>query len=360
MKLRTLIVPVAVALAAASPLAGCARRSAHAQTAAQPAVLRVALSAVDRTPMQAELTLPGLVSPRTTYELSFPLGGVVRAVYVVEGQRVRRGAALARLDATTARASSTQAREGLARAERDLRRAQALSAQGSLPAATFEDAETGAAVARAGLSAAGFAMRHTVLRAPSDGVVDLRFVDADEVVGPGTPVLRLVDAREGWALRVAVPDRYVNALRVGDVASVRLDAGDVEVAARVAEVARVPTAGMGTFDVELALTPPPGTELRMGLVGRATLALGERYGASVPTSAVVDGRGNDAYVFAVRDGAARRLRVGVAFVRGDRAVIASGLDGVEAVVSAGAERLDDRARVDVAGGAVDARREARR
>ncbi|MFN7700501.1 MAG: efflux RND transporter periplasmic adaptor subunit [Deltaproteobacteria bacterium] len=321
-------------------LHGCERAPAAAQTAVETPAIRVALEPIDRTPTRAALLLPGLVFPRETHELGFPMGGVVADVLVEEGAHVRRGEILARLDGSAARATRDQAQAGLTRAERELARARALEETGSLPTATFEDAATGADVARAGVVAASYAVGHSVLRAPADGFVELRFVDRGEVVAPGAPVVRVVDAERGWALRVAVPDRFVTGLRVGDPAVLRLDAtGAREHAAHIADIARVPTPGMGTFDVELTLDGPPGVELRTGLVGRAALESGESFPASIPSAALVEGRGRRALVFVVSDGRAETREVQVAFVRADRVVLASDLEGVDHVVTRGADRL---------------------
>lgn len=321
-------------------LPGCSATEATAQETPPIQALTVSVSPVDRTPIRESLTLPGLVFPRETYELGFPMGGVVTQVLVHEGQHVERGQILARLDASAVSAQRDQAASGLQRAERDLHRAESLSASGSLPSATLDDARTGADVARASVTAAGFAVRYSVLRAPAAGVVDLRFTDAGEVTGPGAPIVRVVSEHEGWALRVAVPDRFLGALHEGDTATLALDAGEGSIEGRIVELARIPTPGMGTFDVDITFTTP-GLEMRTGLVGRAQIAIGEARTASIPTSAIVDGHDRSAFVFVVEDGVAHRRPVELAFFASDAVVIARGLDGIEGVVSRGADRLSD-------------------
>jgi len=346
------VLPVLMSIAAGAffggAVSGCERAPASAQATGEIPAIRVTLEAVDRTPTRAVIAAPGLIFPRETYELGFPMGGVVVDVLVEEGATVRRGQVIARLDGSAARAGRDQAQAGLVRAERELARTRSLTETGSLPAATFEDAVTGTDVARASVAAASYAVGYSALRASRDGVVDLRFVDPGEVVGPGAPVVRVVSAAEGWALRVAVADRLVTALRVGDVARVRLDAtDDRDYPAHIVEIARVPTAGMGTFDVDLAIESPSDVELRTGLVGRVFLERGQVHTTSIPSAALVDGRDREAFVYLVNEGRAERRRVEIAFVREDRVVVASGLEGVERVVTRGADRLSDGAVVTV-------------
>ena len=336
---------LALVLLLSFPLAqGCVDEPAVAQSAPPP--IAIELAPVDRSPVRETLVVPGLLHPRDTYELGFPLGGVVRAVEVEEGDEVAAGDVLARLDPTTQRAAVTQAREGLARAERDLLRARALNEGGSLSHARCAVCAS-ACGARASVAAASFALRHASLRAPASGWIDARLVDADEVVGPGQPLFRIASMERGWVLRVAVPDLVVARIAVGDTTAVTLDARPEQaLRATVVEIARLPAPGFGTFDVELHLEEPPrDLTLRTGLVGRAALAHGPPFAASVPVVALVDGHEHDAYVFTVEDGRARRVPVRVAFLSGDRAIVARGLDGVGEVVTAGADRLEDGAAV---------------
>jgi RND family efflux transporter MFP subunit len=326
-------------------LTACSTSGAQERPAEAAVPVRVA--AVDPAPVSEPLVVPGLVFPRDTYDLGFPIGGVVREVGPDVGDEIARDTILARLDPTVARASLAQARENLERAERDLARTRTLTERGSLPSATFEDVETGADVARATVSSAGFAVRWTSLRAPAEGWVDARLVEPGEVVGAGQPIFRIASRERGFVLRVSVSDRAVAELRRGDAAVIALDAHDEPIAATIVEIARAPSMATGTFDVELAFEPPAGLEPRTGLVGRATLAIGEPVSASIPLAALVDGRDRDASVYVIEDGRAARRAVRVAFFHGEHAAIASGLEGVAAVVTAGADRLSDGTPVTV-------------
>jgi RND family efflux transporter MFP subunit len=344
---------IAAAISISITIAGCALEgcacgaapdAARAEDAAPPTPVRRA--AVDRTPLRQRLITPGLVAPRETYELGFPNGGVVYEVAVDEGDAVEAGQILAALDATAARASLSQARAGMRHARGDLRRARTLVRGGSLPTTGLEDATTTARLARGDLALAGYAMRYSVIRAPEDGWVDVRLADPGEVVGPGQVVVRLASRSSGWALRIALADRVVARLSEGDLAEVRLDADpERAIAARVVTIARLPTPGSGTFDVDLEIGEPPGITLRTGLVGRASIPIGEAAPASVPLSAVVSDRDRAGAVFAIEGDRVRRVSVGIAFLVGDRAAIAEGLDGIDAVVASGAERLEDGARI---------------
>jgi multidrug efflux system membrane fusion protein len=136
-------------------------------------------------------------------------------------------------------------------------------------------------------------------------------------------------------------------VRDGDIARVVLDARpDLELAAKVTQIATVASPGAGTFDVEVRLDSMP-EGLLSGLTAKIEIRHDETVAAVVPIGALVDGRGNDASVFIIDGDRAKKVSVKVAFLRDDRAALASGLEHATSVVGAGAAQLDDGMRVRV-------------
>jgi len=73
---------------------------------------------------------------------------------------------------------------------------------------------------------AGVRLGYTELRAPIDGIVDVRAARIGEVVTPGQPVVTLIDPDDLW-VRANVEETYIDRVRVGDKLKVRLPSGDV-------------------------------------------------------------------------------------------------------------------------------------
>src|SRR6267142_2706421 len=126
--------------------------------------------------------------------------GTGRLVYlgVVEGDRVRTGQVLARVEDADVRAQLAQAQANLALsraelrdAERSLVREKTLLDSNFSSQATYDAADTrlervkaGIAVAQAALQSAEVALENTVIRAPFDGTVLTKNADVGEVVAP--------------------------------------------------------------------------------------------------------------------------------------------------------------------------------
>ena len=73
---------------------------------------------------------------------------------------------------------------------------------------------------------AGVRLGYTELRAPMDGIVDVRAARIGEVVTAGQPVVTLINPDDLW-VRANVEETYIDRVRVGDKLKVRLPSGDV-------------------------------------------------------------------------------------------------------------------------------------
>ena len=71
---------------------------------------------------------------------------------------------------------------------------------------------------------AGVHLGYTEIRAPGDGIVDVRVALPGEVVNPGQAILTLIDPDDLW-IRADVEESYIDRLRIGDQLTVRLPSG---------------------------------------------------------------------------------------------------------------------------------------
>jgi RND family efflux transporter MFP subunit len=298
----------------------------------------------------AERTLPirtsGRLAPKSERTLSFKVGGLVARLNVDEGDAVRAGQVLARIDPREIDAQVLQAESGLAKAQRDLARAEQLLADSVATLEAVQDARTGVEVAQAQLDIAAFNQRFATIKAPASGRVLRRHAEPDELVQPGQPILSLGTAAEGWVVRAGLADRDIVRLAAGDPAEVRFDAYPGAVfRGTVTELASAADPATGTFEVEIAV-PDPERRLKSGFVAKVDLqpSQGERY-ALIPFDALVAGDGDTGTVFGVEARGdvhtARRLTVDVAAVSGDYLAVRSGLGGAERLVTTGGSYLAD-------------------
>lgn len=291
-----------VALIVGLSVRGVMQRRASTEVAVStaPAALELApadLVTVQRRPVLRTLPVSGTVEAVRTALVKAKVAAELRELTVREGQAVRAGQVLGRLDATEfearvrqARQQAESARAQLEIAERTLQNNRALVEQGFISRNALDTAVSNAAGARAGLLAAEAAadvarkaLDDTVLRAPIDGWVSQRFVQPGERVAVDARVLEIVDL-SALELRAALPPEQVGAVRVGAPATLRVDGLPEPVPARVVRLNPSVQAGTRAVPVYLALQARDG--LRHGLFATGRIEVARETALALPESAV--------------------------------------------------------------------------
>lgn len=349
----------------------------------------VDVAKVTRTDLLETLVVSGRVLERSKASLGSPVTGTVAEVLFEEGDRVRPGQLLVRLDEAEALASLAEARARLEQvggsgrriageelrqatlrleqAERDLERLAALRRDGFVSARDEDDARSARDVAasavasaretvralaaggaderaaRAAVASAAARLEQRRVVAPGPGVVLLRSVEPGDVVAAGKVLLTLALEHETWLL--AQPDeKNLPALRVGQKARATADAFPARAFdAEVISIAPGIDLARGTVDVKLRVPNPPDF-LRSDLTLSIELEVGARPRALVvPLSSVRDAA-TEPSVLALRGGRAVRVPVVLGARGGTVAEVLDGLDEGELLVR-DPDRVADGQRV---------------
>ena len=318
--------------------AACAPKSEVPESHATLGGGRPELIAVLDSLVPSTIEASGVAAPLEQATLSTRLMGAVTAVLVHEGDQVRVGQVLVRLDTRDLEARAAQAQAGLAaaeaqadEAERYAVRIRALYADSAAPKAVLDGAEAGLARARAGVAAARGAgselaavSQYGVIRAPFAGVVTRRWVDPGAFAAPGAP---LVTMESAGRLRITVTTTPVVArtLHPGTALEARIE--DVPAVAVIEGV--VPVMGGGLYTANAIVRDRNG---HFPAGGAATLLLptGTRRALFVPAAAIA--RQGDLTGVRVWTGERSELRwVRLGAEREDLVEVLSGLQGDESV-----------------------------
>lgn len=225
------------------------------------------------------------------------VAGELQGLTLREGDAVRAGQVVARIDATEYQARLRQASEQAAAAQAQIDIAQrqwdnnkALVDQGFISKTALDTSlnnlDAARSTHRAALAAADMARKtldDTVLRAPIAGVVSQRLAQPGERVGVDARVLEIVDlSRLELEATLSAADSVQ--VRVGQAAELQVEGLAQPVAARVVRINPSAQAGSRSVPVYLALQDAAG--LRQGLFAQGRLVVGSASGLAVPLAAV--------------------------------------------------------------------------
>lgn len=307
---------------AASAPGGAASGASASLLVAPEDTLTVAMTRIAQGPV-----ISGSVQPSKRADLRAEVAAVVLQVLKDNGEAVRAGEVLVRLDETAIRDSLTSAEESLRvatlaqdQAERTVQRLSTLREQGMTSAQALEDAQvrrnsavSDVAAARTRVVAAQQQLARTVVRAPFEGVVSERKASAGDTAQVGKELLKVIDPRS-MRFEGLVSAERLQDLKLGQPVAFRVNGfseqlfrGKVQrIDASVNTTTRQVAVIVG-FD-DAAQSPRVA-----GLFAEGRIETGGSMGVSLPESAIVRS-GDSAHVWRV-DG---RKLVKVPVVLGER------------------------------------------
>jgi RND family efflux transporter MFP subunit len=307
--------------------------SAASQTAIQAAVLEVKASDV---PIRVEVT--GQVATLYQATLSSRIQGTIEKVLVVEGAPVKKGQTLIELDRRDLEAELARSVAELDNAKGHLERIKALYGTDAVSKEEMENATRTFKVSEANRRAVLAQLSYTLVRAPFDGVITEKKVEAGELASPGQTLLKMEDPSH-LRLEATVAESDLKAIARGDRIRVVIDALPGQSLTGV--VSQILPAGdpqTHTFTVKVDL--PQTSGLKTGMFGRLHLDTGVRRTILLPAAAVIE-RGELTSVFVVdadRIARLRWVRVGRRF--NQQAEILSGINEGERVLADAARGAD--------------------
>ena len=343
----SLIALLAVALALAGCKPGGDAQAKEAENKG-PEATPVEVAKVERRAIAASYSNTATLEPVAESQVVAKTSGVALEVMVEEGQQVRAGQVLVRLDADRARLQAAQSAAQLQKLEANFRRAQQLESQQMVSANDLDQLRYDVENARAVNRMANLELSYTQVVAPISGVVASRSIKPGNFVQINSPIFRIVDASRLEAT-LNVPEREVAKLRPGQAVVLIADAlPGKRFAGKVDRVAPVVDTGTGTFRV--VTTFDGNGELQPGMFSRLGINYDQREAALVlPRSALLEDGGEPA-AYVVRDGKAMRVTLELGYTEGPWVEVREGLDEGDAVVVAGKSALREGSAVQVLGG----------
>lgn len=316
---------------------------------------RVSLPAV--VEFSGPLVAPGTVVVRSK------AAGTLLSLDVAEGQRVRAGQALGRLDRAELdsrlaerEAALASARAQLAQAERQHQANVGLAAQNFISPTALEASRTTLDAARAQvrqveaqLSTTTLSARDATLLAPISGIVAKRTALPGEKLSMEQAVLSIVDLTQ-LELAGSVGTHEVSRLQPGQAVKVQVEGLAAPITGRIARIAPAAEAGTRSIGVTVAIANP-GERLRAGQYASARVQLADAPPQlTVPQGAIASASGQD-YVWTLENGTLMRRTVttGRRDAASGRIEVLQGVGEDVLVLAARFDNLREGGKAEVAG-----------
>lgn len=274
----------------------------------------VDVATVEPRVLSRALPLSGSIAPYVQATLKSKVGGEVEQLKLREGQDVREGDVIARVDTRNLQAQYDREAAAVEKARADLELARlnrdknrTLLEQRFISQNTFEQTESAYAgsvasfkLAEAEARVAKINLDDAQIRAPFSGTIAKRLVQPGEKVSPDSAIVTVVDLKQ-MVLEAAVPAAEIPSVRVGQKVRFRVGGfGDREFQGEVQRINPLTSDGSRAITIYIAV-PNADSALKGGMFAQGELLLDSSQPVLAISQRAVRDEAGASYVYTLRD-----------------------------------------------------------
>jgi membrane fusion protein (multidrug efflux system) len=270
-------------------------------------------------------------------ELTFEGLGKIEAFYFVEGNHVKKGQLLAKLNDDDLQAQLTKLNLQNKLLQERVDRQKILLAREAISQESYDQLMTDLQSNEAEISLIGVGIDKTEIRAPFDGIIGLRHISEGAYVSPEMQIAKLSKIQP-LKIEFSIPERYAGIVRVGNELTFQVENTVEKYSAKVYAIE--PDINPGTRTLMLrAMYPNSNARLQPGRFVSVQLVIREKKDAlQVPTESIIPESGNEK-VFLVKKGKALAVDVKTGLRTPESIEITSGIQSGDSIVISGIMQL---------------------
>ena len=322
-------------------LIGCGEKS-DKKTKYEP-VIPVQIDVVDYDDGNSYRNYVGSLKSEMKIALSFPLGGCITDIYVQNGQKVKKGAIVAKVDETTAKSLHDAALAALNQAEDGYKRLKQVHEEGGISDVRWVQMETDLEKARQTEISTRKHLEDCTIYAPQDGIISMGERVVGEYMRPSEALCYLIDMDQ-LVVTFSIPEKEIGLVNIGDDATAEIQAlGDIELPIVISDKAVVSNPFGHTYKVKAKINLN-GHDALPGMVVKIKLQATASSGIVVPASCVqtvADGLA----VWTLKNGRSYRRIIEVSDFVKNGVLVQKGLDFGDTIVTVGYQKLYNGAKV---------------
>ncbi|KAB7731277.1 efflux RND transporter periplasmic adaptor subunit [Rudanella paleaurantiibacter] len=297
----------------------------------------VGIMVVNTESLDEKILTTGTVVANEEVEIRSEVSGRVTSIGFREGDYVRRGTVLLRINDADLQAQLQKLNANRKLAEANEQRQKRLFEKEAISRAEYEISQTNLTGILADIENLKAQLAKTVIRAPFDGTIGLRQISVGSYISPATPIATLTNTNPA-KIDFSVPAKYAQIVRRGSRIQFTVEGSEANRAGTVYAVE--PKVNPETRAMLLRATSPnPNGALVPGAFARIEVVLSARGNAIVvPTEAIIPEQ-NGQKVYVVRNRKAESVPVQIG-LRTDRNVeIKSGLHVGDSLITSGIQMV---------------------
>lgn len=272
--------------------------------------------------------------------------GIVNEIYVEEGDFVKAGQTLAKLEDKQLEIEAKRAHSVYEKSLNDFKRSQELFEKKLISAENFDNVKFEYQNQKAAYELTKLNLDNTTIKSPIDGVVSSRFIKKGNLINANDQLFHITNVSRLLAI-LHVPEHETVKIKSDQTTLLKIDALKEHVInGRVERISPVVNPETGTFKVTIAVTDKSGM-LKPGMFTRVQIVYDTKENAIlVPKSAILEKNQGES-VFVIKDSVAYKKKIKTGYSNGDNIEITEGLSEGEIVVTAGQNSLTDSSLVEI-------------
>lgn len=272
--------------------------------------------------------------------------GIINEIYVEEGDQVKAGQVIAKIEDEQYKIEAARAKATLDRLQNDFQRNKELFDKNLIAAETFQNSQFEYESQKAAYDLAMLNLEYSSIKSPISGVVSERFVKRGNMIGTDQQVFRVTDFSPLQAI-LYVPEHEMAKIRKDQRAELRVDAlPNQTFVGHVERISPVVDSQTGTFKVTVFVDETKDM-LRPGMFGRVKIVYDTRENTRmIPKSAVMS-EDLAQSVYVIQDSLAFKKQIQTGYTNGLNVEVINGLEDGDIVVTIGQGSLQDSSKVNI-------------
>jgi len=325
---------------------GTLKAEKEAATAQEKPAVNAITYSISPTTISDRINLPGSIEPWTRLMLLSKIGGAVTEIAVKEGDRVKKGDVIARIEDADYKIALDKAEAAYKLAVADLKRDQSIFEKGVIPEATLEANSTRMQTARADYENARLMLSRTTVTSPMNGIIRRMDAKIGSQLSIGDPIAEILEIERMKGV-IGIPESDVTAVSRLDTVDISIQALENRtIHAKKYFLSPSPETVARLYRLELEIDNSV-SDIRSGMFIRADIVKDVVENAlTIPFYSVIS-RNDEQYVYVEEDGQARKRPVRLGIMEKWMVQVTAGLQAGEKVLVEGHRDVEDGQKIKI-------------